>query len=123
LFVRCSSRELNLQELGVESPSYSRLPEPFIAQGRIVTMRYNARQVAPGQVKPRSVVWHRGVKSLGTVVVPDEWFIVPMMHCSRLSTRITGIDYAVCLHVLQAHDDPDVRRLKNVRACVRNMRA
>jgi hypothetical protein len=36
-----------------------RLPEPFIAQGRAVTMSSEARQVAPGQVKPY-VVRHNG---------------------------------------------------------------
>jgi hypothetical protein len=34
-----------------------RLPEPFIAQGRVVTLSPQARQMAPEQVKPY-VVWH-----------------------------------------------------------------
>jgi hypothetical protein len=44
-------------------------------------------------------------------------------HCRCLSARLTGIDYTVCMHVLQAHDGPDVRCLGNVRACVGNMHA
>jgi hypothetical protein len=32
-----------------------RLPEPFIAQCRVVTMSPEARQVASGQVKPYAV--------------------------------------------------------------------
>jgi hypothetical protein len=35
------------------------LPEPFITQGRVVTMSPNARQVASGQVKPYVVGHHR----------------------------------------------------------------
>jgi hypothetical protein len=34
------------------------LPEPFIAQGRAVTMSPKARQVASGQVKPYAVGTH-----------------------------------------------------------------
>jgi hypothetical protein len=37
--------------------------------------------------------------------------------------RLTGINYTVCMHILQAHDDPDLRRLENVRTCVVSMRA
>jgi hypothetical protein len=57
----------------------------------------------------------------GTVAVPDKWSIVPISHCRCISTRPAGIDYATCLHVLQAHDGPDVRRRGNMRACVGNM--
>jgi hypothetical protein len=42
-------------------------------------------------------------------------------HCSRMPTRLTGINYVAYPHVLQDHDDPDVRRLKNRCTCVRNM--
>jgi hypothetical protein len=35
-----------------------------------------------------------------------------------MSVCLAGIDYTTCLHVLQAYDDPDVRRLGNVRMCV-----
>jgi hypothetical protein len=41
------------------TPVKWRLPEPFIAQGRTVTMSPEARQVASGQVKPY-VVGHNG---------------------------------------------------------------
>jgi hypothetical protein len=40
-----------------------------------------------------------------------------------MSTRLAGIDYAAFPHVLQAHDDPGVRRLENVHACIGNMHA
>jgi hypothetical protein len=40
-----------------------------------------------------------------------------------MSAHLTSIDYTVCMHVLQAHDGPDVRRRGNVHACVENMRA
>jgi hypothetical protein len=36
-----------------------RLPKPFIAQGQAVTMSFEARQVASGQVKPY-VIGHNG---------------------------------------------------------------
>jgi hypothetical protein len=72
-------------------------------------------------------VWCHTVESLGTVAVTGEWSIEPTLHCSRIvavcpHARLAGIDCAACPHVLQAHDDPDVRRLGNVRACVGNMR-
>jgi hypothetical protein len=47
------------------------------------------------------------VASHGTVVVPYEWATWPVLHYSHLSTRLIGIKYTVCLHVLQAHDSPD----------------
>jgi hypothetical protein len=47
-------------------------------------------------------VWHRVVESLGTVAVTDEWSIVLALYCSCLSACFAGIDYAACLHVLQA---------------------
>jgi hypothetical protein len=37
------------------TPLKWRMPEPFIAQGRAVTMSFEARQVASGQVKPYAV--------------------------------------------------------------------
>jgi hypothetical protein len=40
-----------------------------------------------------------------------------------MSARLARIDYTVRLHILQAHDGPDVGRLENVRVCIRNMRA
>jgi hypothetical protein len=39
------------------------------------------------------------------------------LHCSRLSARLADIKCAACLHVLQGHDGPDVRRLENMRVC------
>jgi hypothetical protein len=40
-----------------------------------------------------------------------------------MSAVLVGIDYDVCAHVLQVHDDSDVMCLENVCACVGNMRA
>jgi hypothetical protein len=40
------------------TPLKWRLPEPFIAQGRTVTMSHKAQQVASGQVKPYAVEHH-----------------------------------------------------------------
>jgi hypothetical protein len=37
--------------------------------------------------------------------------------------HLACIDYTAYLHVLQAYDDPDVRCLGNVHACIGNMRA
>jgi hypothetical protein len=39
----------------LSTPVKWRLPEPFIAQGQVVTMSPKARQVASGQVKPYAV--------------------------------------------------------------------
>jgi hypothetical protein len=41
------------------TPVKWRLLEPFIAQGRTVTMSFKARQVASGQVKPY-IIGHNG---------------------------------------------------------------
>jgi hypothetical protein len=46
--------ELALKSLR-EPLSYWRLPESFIAQGRVVTMRPKAPHVAPGKVKPYAI--------------------------------------------------------------------
>jgi hypothetical protein len=61
--------------------------------------------------RTRSTAWHCDVGSPSTVAVSGEWSTVLVPHCNRLSTRYTGIDCAPCMHVLQAHDDPDVRCL------------
>jgi hypothetical protein len=68
-------------------------------------------------------VWRRAVESLDTVAMPDEWYIVLVLHCSCMSARLAGIDCAARPHVLQAHDDTDVRRLGNLRVCIENMHA
>jgi hypothetical protein len=57
------------------------------------------------------------------VAVPDEWSAVLALHCSFLSACLAGIVCDVCLHVLQAHDGPDVSRLENVCACISNRSA
>jgi hypothetical protein len=71
----------------------------------------------------QSTVWHRAVGSPSTVEVPEECSTVLMLHCSRLSTRLAGVNYTACPHILQDHDGPYVRHLGNMRTCVGNMRA
>jgi hypothetical protein len=71
----------------------------------------------------RSAVWHCPVESSDAVAVPREWSIGVALYCSHMSAYLAGIKYAVCLHVLQAHDDIDVRRLENMRVCIGNMQA
>jgi hypothetical protein len=41
-----------------------------------------------------SIVWRRAVELLGTVVMPDEWSTVLVLHCSPT--------IAACLYALQA---------------------
>jgi hypothetical protein len=48
------------------------------------------------------------------VAVTGEWAATMTLHCR--------CNVVVCSHVLQVHDNSDVKRLKNVRACVGNMR-
>jgi hypothetical protein len=70
-----------------------------------------------------SIAWYRAVGLLGTIAVPEEWSIGPTLHCSRMSACLADINCTICPHVLQAHDGPDVRRLRNMRMCIRNMQA
>jgi hypothetical protein len=79
------------------------------------------RVVLPGYTW--SAAWHRAVRSSGTVVVPYEWLKRPVMQCSRMSAHLTDIKCAACPHILQTYDGPDIKRLKNMRVCVGNMRA
>jgi hypothetical protein len=64
----------------------------------------------------QSVAWHRAVGSPCTVVMPGKWSTWAALYCSRMFTRLTGINCTVCPYVLQAHDGHDVRRLANMRA-------
>jgi hypothetical protein len=64
-----------------------------------------------------STVWARLVLSLATL-----HSVCSVAPCCR-SARLAGIDHDACSHVLQAHDDLDIRRLGNVHAYVRNIRA
>jgi hypothetical protein len=50
----------------------------------------------------RSAVWCHPVESPHIVVVSCKWSIGPVLHCCRLSARLTGSDNATCSHVLQA---------------------
>jgi hypothetical protein len=68
----------------------------------------------------RSAVWLHAVGSPDTVAVPDEWALVLTLYNSHMSACLAVIDCATWPHVLHAHDDPDVRRLGNLRACVGN---
>jgi hypothetical protein len=72
--------------------------------------------------RAQSAAWRRTVGSLDTVAEPGEWSIGSVLHCSRLSARLIGINCVACPHVLQAYDGSDIRRLGNMRACVGNMR-
>jgi hypothetical protein len=47
--------------------------------------------------------------------MPSERSTVLALHYSCISARLAGIGCATCLHVLHAHDSPDVRRLENMR--------
>jgi hypothetical protein len=73
--------------------------------------------------RPRSAAWHRAVGPPCTVAVTGEWPAALTLHCSHMSSCLAGIVYGAYLHVLQAHNGLDVRRLGYVRMCVRNMRA
>jgi hypothetical protein len=70
--------------------------------------------------RARSVVWRHPIGSPGSIVVPCEWSTGLTWYCSRLSARLAGIKCAAYLHVLQAHDVSDVRRLVNMHVCLGN---
>jgi hypothetical protein len=48
----------------------------------------------------QSVAWRCAVGSPCTVAVPGEWSVVLVLHYSRMSARLTGIDCGAYLHVL-----------------------
>jgi hypothetical protein len=104
----------------VEPFQYWGLPDPFIAQGRVVTMKLRARQVAPGWSEPytiwhqwleiandvsclvaqprhtRTTAWHRPVGSPYTVAVSCVWSIGPAQHCSHMSARLADPRWLWC---------------------------
>jgi hypothetical protein len=67
---------------------------------------------------PRSVAWRHAIGSPCTVAVLGKWSAVLVLHCSRMSVHLTGIKCTAGVHVLQAHDGPDIRHLENMRTCV-----
>jgi hypothetical protein len=60
---------------------------------------------------------------VGNVAVTGLWSTVLVLHCSWLSAHLAGTFCAACPPVLRAHDDPDVRCLRNMSACIGNTRA